>query len=129
MRAALAAAAVARRVFWWERTHPSAFPYQGRLLLEVTHPFITRERLREVLEPQPGERILEIGPGTGYYALPVAEWVGPDGRLSVLDVQQEYLDHTTERRLGEGDHERRLPSWRTRRRSPTATTPLTPRTS
>ena len=94
MRAALAGAALGAGVFWWARTHPSAFPYAGRALLDVTHPFITHERLREVLEPKPGERILEIGPGTGYYAISAAEWVGPNGRLTVLDVQQEYLDHT-----------------------------------
>jgi ubiquinone/menaquinone biosynthesis C-methylase UbiE len=94
MRAVLAAAAVAAAVFWWQRTHPSAFPYAGRALLDLTHPFITSEGLSEVLEPKPGERILEIGPGTGYYALPVAERIGPDGHLSVLDIQQEYLDHT-----------------------------------
>ena len=41
-----------------------------------------------------------MGPGTGYYALPVAEWLAPGGRLDVLDVQQEMLDHTL-RRAGE----------------------------
>jgi ubiquinone/menaquinone biosynthesis C-methylase UbiE len=44
--------------------------------------------------------VLEVGPGTGYYALPVAEWIQPGGRLDVLDVQQEMLDHTM-RRAGE----------------------------
>jgi ubiquinone/menaquinone biosynthesis C-methylase UbiE len=95
MKALLAGAAVVAGAVWWgARTHPSAFPYAGRLLLDFTHPFITRERLVEVLEPRRGERILEIGPGTGYYSLSVAELIRPDGRLTVLDVQQEYLDHT-----------------------------------
>jgi ubiquinone/menaquinone biosynthesis C-methylase UbiE len=62
--------------------------------VEAPHPFITRARLREILDPRPGERLLELGPGTGYYTLPVAEWLSPDGRLDVLDVQQEMLDHT-----------------------------------
>jgi ubiquinone/menaquinone biosynthesis C-methylase UbiE len=47
-----------------------------------------------VLEPEPGERLLEIGPGTGYYTLDLAEWVGPDGRVDVFDIQREMLDHT-----------------------------------
>jgi hypothetical protein len=34
--------------------------------------------LRSVLEPAAGERVLEVGPGTGYYALPVAGWLGPE---------------------------------------------------
>jgi ubiquinone/menaquinone biosynthesis C-methylase UbiE len=54
---------------------------------------ITRERLRSVLRPEPGERLLEVGVGTGYYSLDLAEWVGPDGRLELFDLQQEFLDH------------------------------------
>jgi ubiquinone/menaquinone biosynthesis C-methylase UbiE len=60
----------------------------------VPHPFLTRARLRRILAPQPGERVLEVGPGTGYYSLDVAEQIAPDGVLDILDVQQEMLDHT-----------------------------------
>jgi ubiquinone/menaquinone biosynthesis C-methylase UbiE len=93
--AVAAAAAVVGAAFWWRR-NPSACPYSQRFWVEAPHPFITRDRLREILAPQPGERVLEIGPGTGYYALPVAGWLEPRGRLDVLDVQQEMLDHTLE---------------------------------
>ena len=85
-------AAVAGAALWWRR-HPSACPYSQRFWVEAPHPGITRARLRAILAPQAGERILEVGPGTGYYAVPVAEWIGP-GQLDVLDVQQEMLDHT-----------------------------------
>lgn len=78
---------------WWRR-HPSACPYGQRLFVEAPHPFITWARLAEALEPRPGERMLEVGPGTGYYTLDVAEALGPAGRLDILDVQQEMLDHT-----------------------------------
>jgi ubiquinone/menaquinone biosynthesis C-methylase UbiE len=93
--AAVAGAAAVGAAFWWRR-HPSACPYSQRFWVEVPHPFITRARLREILQPHPGERILEVGPGTGYYSLPVAGWLEPGGRLDVLDVQQEMLDHTLE---------------------------------
>lgn len=86
---------------WWRR-HPSACPYSQRFWVEAPHPFITRERLRSVLEPSVGERMLEVGPGTGYYALPVAGWLGPGGRLDVLDIQQEMIDHTLRRAASEG---------------------------
>jgi len=89
----LAAAGVGAAAVWWRR-NPSACPYNQRFWVAAPHPFITRERLREALAPAPGERLLEIGPGTGYYALPVAEWVGPSGTLELLDVQQDFLDHT-----------------------------------
>jgi SAM-dependent methyltransferase len=93
------AAAVAGAALWW-RKNPSACPYGQRFWVEAPHPLITRARLREILEPRPGERILEVGPGTGYYTLDMAEWVKPDGQLDILDLQQEMLDHTM-RRAGE----------------------------
>jgi ubiquinone/menaquinone biosynthesis C-methylase UbiE len=81
---------------WWRR-HPSACPYGQRFWVEAPHPLITRDRLREVLQPRPGERVLEVGPGTGYYTLDAAEWVSPGGRLDIFDLQQEMLDHTMRR--------------------------------
>jgi ubiquinone/menaquinone biosynthesis C-methylase UbiE len=55
-----------------------------------------------VLAPQPGERVLEIGPGTGYYTLDMAAWVSPGGSVDVLDVQQQMLDHTMRRAAARG---------------------------
>ena len=55
-----------------------------------------------MLAPEPGERMLEVGPGTGYYTLDVAEWVGPEGAVEILDVQQEMLDHTMRRAAERG---------------------------
>jgi ubiquinone/menaquinone biosynthesis C-methylase UbiE len=81
---------------WW-RKNPSACPYGQRFWIEAPHPIITRTRLREVLDPSPGERVLEIGPGTGYYTLDLAQWVEPDGMVEVFDIQQEMLDHTMRR--------------------------------
>lgn len=94
-----AAASTLGAALWWRR-NPSACPYSQRFWVEAPHPFITRERLRRILDPRSPERVLEVGPGTGYYALPVAGWLAPEGTLAVLDVQQEMLDHTM-RRAGE----------------------------
>jgi SAM-dependent methyltransferase len=92
----LGVAGVLGTAIWWRR-NPSACPYSQRFWVEAPHPFITRARLREILEPTPGETLLEVGPGTGYYTLPVAEWLEPGGTLQVLDVQQEMLDHAMRR--------------------------------
>ncbi len=89
-----AAAATLGAALWW-RKNPSACPYGQRFWVEAPHPLITRERLREVLRPQPGERLLEIGVGTGYYSLDLAEWVAPTGTLELFDLQQKFLDHVT----------------------------------
>jgi SAM-dependent methyltransferase len=94
-----AGAAVLAAALWW-RKHPSACPYGQRFWVEAPHPLITRDRLRTVLEPRPGERVLEVGPGTGYYTLDAARWVAPGGELDIFDLQQEMLDHTM-RRAGE----------------------------
>jgi ubiquinone/menaquinone biosynthesis C-methylase UbiE len=103
-RRLLGAAALATlgAALWW-RKNPSACPYGQRFWVEAPHPIISRERLRSVLRPEAGERVLEIGPGTGYYTLDVAEWVGPEGTVEIFDLQREFLDHT----LGRA-HERGL---------------------
>jgi ubiquinone/menaquinone biosynthesis C-methylase UbiE len=93
---AVAAVAVAGVALWW-RKNPSACPYGQRFWVQAPHPGITRQRLREILEPGSGERILEIGPGTGYYTLDLAEWVGAEGAVEIFDLQQEMLDHTIRR--------------------------------
>ncbi len=103
-RLALAGGGAALAAALWWRVNPSACPYSQRFWVEAPHPFITPERLREVLEPRPGERLLEVGPGTGYYTLPAAEWIGLDGRLDILDLQQEMLDHTMSRTEEKGLH-------------------------
>ena len=84
-------------VGYWMRKHPSAMPYAQRFFTELPHPLITRRRLREILNPQPGENLLEIGPGTGYYTLSLAEWVAPAGVVEILDLRQEFLDHVMRR--------------------------------
>ena len=93
-RALLGGAALATlgAALWW-RKNPSACPYGQRFWVEAPHPIISRERLRGVLRPEPGERLLEIGVGTGYYSLDMAEWVGPEGKLELFDLQPKFLDH------------------------------------
>ena len=80
-----------------QRKDPSACPYGLRFSLDLPHPFVTRLRLREMLSPEPGQRVLEVGPGTGYYALQAARWLEPSGTLDILDIQQKMLDQTMHR--------------------------------
>jgi ubiquinone/menaquinone biosynthesis C-methylase UbiE len=88
----------------WYRRHTTPFPYSQRWMLDRELPGLTRARLLELLAPEPGERMLEIGPGTGLFTLPVAERVAPGGTLEVLDVQQVMLDHTLQRAREAGRH-------------------------
>ncbi len=90
---ALGLAATVWAALWW-RKNPSACPYSQRFWVQAPHPWITRARFRETLAPAAGEKVLEIGPGTGYYTLDLAAWLGPAGQLEIFDIQQEMLDHT-----------------------------------
>ena len=84
------------------RRNPVACPYSQRVCLEFPRPLLQRGTLRELLAPAPGERLLEIGPGTGYYTLDVAGAIVPGGRLDILDLQQQMLDTTMQRGVGKG---------------------------
>lgn len=83
-------AAIAARV--WSRKDPGPMPYLMRGVLFMPRGPQSPQHLKQTLQPHSGERILEIGPGIGIHALPVASALLPDGVLHVLDVQQEMLD-------------------------------------
>jgi ubiquinone/menaquinone biosynthesis C-methylase UbiE len=76
---------------YWARTHPSACPYSLRFFLRFPRRALARERLLEVLAPAPGERVLEIGPGGGYYTLEVATAVD-GGAMDIFDISPKFLD-------------------------------------
>ncbi len=100
-RAATTAGAVALAGVLWRR-YTTPFPYAQRWLLDRELPGLSREALLGMLEPRAGERILEVGPGTGLFTLAVAERLGPGGELAVVDVQQEMVEHTLMRAREQG---------------------------
>ncbi|MEV7525859.1 methyltransferase, FxLD system [Streptomyces sp. NPDC091371] len=48
------------------------------------------------LDAQPGERILELGAGTGYNAALIAHLVGPDGHVTTIDVDDDLVEGARE---------------------------------
>jgi 2-polyprenyl-3-methyl-5-hydroxy-6-metoxy-1,4-benzoquinol methylase len=40
---------------------------------------------------RPGDRVIDIGPGMGYFTLPLARRVGPGGCVTAIDIQAEML--------------------------------------
>jgi SAM-dependent methyltransferase len=94
---AVAAGAFTR---WWSVRHPGPIPYWLRFTLAVPRGKHSPERLREILEPRRGERLLEIGPGLGTHALPIASALSPGGALDIFDVEPRLLDDVM-RRAGE----------------------------
>jgi ubiquinone/menaquinone biosynthesis C-methylase UbiE len=77
---------------YWSLRHPAPMPHLLRWTLSVPRGSHAPAHLARLLEPRPGERLLEIGPGIGIHALPMARSLAPGGTLDVFDVQQAMLD-------------------------------------
>ena len=46
---------------------------------------------------QPGQTVLEVGCGTGYFTLPAARLIGDQGRLVAIDILSESVDLVTKK--------------------------------
>jgi protein-L-isoaspartate(D-aspartate) O-methyltransferase len=57
----------------------------GMTTSSSSHPSIMALMLTQ-LDPQPGDRVLEIGAGTGYNAALLAHLVGPSGQVITIDI-------------------------------------------
>ena len=87
---------------WWWRNRERR-PYGPRWLQELLpRPALSRENLTRLLELREGDRVLEVGPGYGYYSLSVARRLAPTGELCLLDINQTTLDEVIGRACGAG---------------------------
>jgi ubiquinone/menaquinone biosynthesis C-methylase UbiE len=55
------------------------------------------EEVMAALALRPGERVADIGAGSGYFTIPVAKSVGPEGIVWAIDIRQEMLDYIQNR--------------------------------
>jgi ubiquinone/menaquinone biosynthesis C-methylase UbiE len=68
-------------------------PCPASLAVLVDNP-VRRNYMRPVLDRvgiQPGETVLELGPGPGAFTVDAARRVGPQGRLIAVDIQPEMI--------------------------------------
>ncbi len=71
--------------------------------LYATRDVMRRRRLvREALAPAPGERILDVGCGPGFYVSELLEDVGRDGSVVGVDASTAMLDVAARRSKGKG---------------------------
>lgn len=75
-----------------DESKPHVCPWWlGYLLVSPLRRFL--ENPEQILGPyvREGMTVLEIGPGMGYYSLPLARLVGRNGRVMCVDVQEKML--------------------------------------
>jgi ubiquinone/menaquinone biosynthesis C-methylase UbiE len=88
---------------WWARLRgelePAPCPFSHAWILEMPQRAMVAApaRVLRAFGIRAGARVLEIGPGTGYYSMEAARRVGDGGRLLCLDIQRAML-HATRRR-------------------------------
>ena len=66
------------------------------------HAAVMTERLLELGDPRPGERVLELACGAGGLGLAAAERVGPEGEVVLSDVVAEMTDIAAARAADRG---------------------------
>jgi ubiquinone/menaquinone biosynthesis C-methylase UbiE len=74
------------------------FPYQMAftLLIPLRNIFLSPGQLIRRLELNDSSRVMEVGPGPGYFSVKVAKAI-PGGELVLADIQQEMLDYAKKR--------------------------------
>jgi arsenite methyltransferase len=55
------------------------------------------ERVIAALGLEPGDRVADLGSGSGYFTLHLANAVGPEGRVYAVDVDEEMNEYLRER--------------------------------
>lgn len=70
--------------------------YAFTLLIPLRNIFLSPKKLICRLDLKENFRVLEIGPGPGYFSLKIAD-VLKKGKLVLTDIQQEMLDYTKKR--------------------------------
>jgi ubiquinone/menaquinone biosynthesis C-methylase UbiE len=83
------------------RYEPMPHTHAHHLLNPLRGLVLSPKGLAKRLDLEPDSTVLELGPGPGYFSPAVARAV-PEGKLVLVDVQQEMLDMAKERLDGKG---------------------------
>lgn len=91
-------------VFWvWRlasRRHTLPCPAWLRWFVELDNPFTKTNRASVIidhLELQPGMKVLDVGCGPGRLTIPLAQEIGPQGRVTAMDIQPGMLRRAQEK--------------------------------
>lgn len=70
---------------------------------ELTHIQTIKQRMTSLLDPQPGQHILDVGCGMGHELLKLADLVSPDGHVTGIDPNAQMIDEARRRAAHLGD--------------------------
>jgi len=79
--------------YWNEIAGPR---WVGRAGLQEARNIEVAHLLREAARPAPGERVLDVGCGTGATAIPFAQAVAPGGHVTGVDISEPMLGQARE---------------------------------
>ncbi|QDU89665.1 Demethylrebeccamycin-D-glucose O-methyltransferase [Pirellulimonas nuda] len=74
----------------------------GRFEVESREVFSARREVLAACDVRPGERVADVGAGTGFYSQLFAKAAGPSGRVYSVDIAPKFLEHIDERALAAG---------------------------
>ena len=104
--ASVSAVAAVLVAVWMRERYGRGGPFPARDAMALLNP--ERHRLHPLAETvrffriKPGDAVLEIGPGPGYYSIEAARVVAPGGRVVCIDVQPGMVAVLDERLRREG---------------------------
>jgi len=90
---------------WRRFSGRGTYPHQlaGMLLIPLRRIVLSPERLVGHLQLTCASRVLEVGPGPGFFSIDVAQAI-PQGRLELVDIQLEMLQKARRRLRRAGVH-------------------------
>lgn len=77
--------------------NPDVDRYVGMFESEGRAIYKFRNEVMDALELKPGMAVADIGAGTGFYSMMMADRVGPEGTVYSVDIAQNFLDHIAKR--------------------------------
>ena len=77
---------------------PAGAAMESKLRNRLTDP----ERILRGAGIRPGQTVLEVGSGTGFFTIPAARLIGEQGRLVAMDTMSAYVERLTQKVQYEG---------------------------
>ena len=67
--------------------------FVDRFEVESREVYHARDEIMRLLNLKPGERVVDVGAGTGFYSLLMSDAVGDDGWVYAVDISPKFIEH------------------------------------